>query len=330
MDLPKNDLVDRYLTTIRWNLAGEVNAARADDIVAELRDVIASRIEDREESLDKPLTRDEVSALLRDFGHPLVVAGRYSSQQQLIGPETFPFYFFALKVVMAICAAIIVITTAARMVFDPGDGAQVLAHGFHDAWETLLGNAAIVTLIFAVIERTGWLTTYLQRWSPEKLPDLSDLRIKPKKVWERGFDAIASVVILTWWAGLIHIPVFYSNAKGISIVPGPIWMTYYWPIFALLAVRLVQAMMQWLSPRWRTIPAVLGVVLAVGGVALLAQVYQAGNWVTVTSTGMPADKVAEIADSLHLALSMAIVVVGIVWVLQALGALWRLWRVRQV
>jgi hypothetical protein len=316
------DLIDRYLTAIRWNLTG----AKADDIIAELRDVIASRIEDREELLGRPLTRDETSELLRDFGHPLVVAARYGSVQHLIGPETFPFYLFALKVVLAICAAVVVITTAARMVLNPADGVQTLAQGFHDAWEALLGNAAIITLAFAVIERTGLLTRYLQSWKPEQLPDLSDLRIKPKKAWERGFETVASVVLLLWWAGLFHIPSFYSTAPGLRVVPGPVWGIYYWPIFALLSVRLVQVLIQWIRPRWRTLAALLGVVLAIGGVAVLGQIYRAGQWVTVTSTGMAADQAADIERSLHLALSMAIVVVGVIWVLQALGALWRLWR----
>lgn len=318
------DLIDRYLTAIRWNLTG----AKADDIIAELRDVIASRIEDREALLGRPLTRDETSELLRDFGHPLSVAGRYGSQDHLIGPETFPFYLFALKIVFGICAAVVVVTTAARMIFSPADGAQALAQGFHDAWWTLLGNAAIVTLAFAVIERTGLLTRYLQRWKPEQLPDLSELRIKPKKAWERGFEVAAGFVLLAWWAGLIHIPSFYSTASGIRVEPAPVWAVYYWPIFALLAARLVENSISWLRPRWRLVRAVLGVGVAIAGVALLAQIYRAGEWVTVVSTGMPANQVADIQESLHLALSLAIVVVGVIWVLQALGALWRLWRAR--
>lgn len=318
------DLIDRYLTAIRWNLTG----GKADDIIAELRDVIASRIEDREELLGRPLSRGETSDLLRDFGHPLVVAGRYGSQQHLIGPEIFPFYFFALKLVLAICALVVVAIAAARMMFDPGNGAQALSHAFNDAWWTLLGNAAIVTLFFAVVERTGWLTTYLQRWKPEQLPDLSDLRIKPKKAWESAFEIVGGLVLLAWWAGLIHVPAFYSSAPGIRVEPGPVWAVYYWPIFALIAARLVENLIQWLRPRWRVIQAVLGVGVAAAGVLLLAQVYRAGEWVAVVSTGMPADQVADIQESLHLALSIALVVVGVVWVLQALGALWRLWKAR--
>lgn len=318
------DLIDRYLTAIRWNLPG----AKADDIIAELRDVIASRIEDREEMLGRPLTRDETSDLLRDFGHPLIVAGRYGSQQHLIGPEIFPFYFFALKIVTALCAAIIVVTAAAQIIFSPAAGAQALSQGMHDAWWVLLGNAGLVTLAFAAIERTGWLNTYLARWKPEQLPDLSDLRIKPKKAWEGAFEVVAGIAFLLWWAGLIHIPSFYSSAPGLRIDPAPVWTVYYWPIFALIAARLAENLIQWLRPRWRLASAVLGVGVAIAGVALLTQIYKAGEWVTVVSTGAPASQVADIQQSLNLALSIALVVVGVVWVLQALGALWRLWRAR--
>ena len=65
------DLIDRYLTAIRWNLP---RGSNADDILAELRDVIANRIEEREDALGRPLDEKEVGALLREFGHPLVVA----------------------------------------------------------------------------------------------------------------------------------------------------------------------------------------------------------------------------------------------------------------
>jgi hypothetical protein len=318
------DLIERYLNSIRWNLTGP----KADDIVAELRDVIASRIEDREEALDRPLTGDETSALLRDFGHPLVVAGRYGTQQWLIGPEIFPFYFFALKIVLAIVGAVIVVSSVAQALFHQRGAMQALAQGFDGALWTLLGNAGLVTLIFVIIERTGWLSGYLSRWKPEQLPDLSDLKRKPKKMWESAFEVAAGVVVLLWWTGMIPTPFFHSNVRGLRIDPAPIWMQMYWPIFALLAAQLLANVVQWLRPRWQVLHAALAVAVAAGGVALLAYVYRAGEWVVAVSTGMAADKVAEIQESLNLALGIAILVVGVIWVLQALAALWRMWRVR--
>jgi len=58
------DLLDRYLHAVRWTLP----RAKADDIIAELRDELVTRQEDREESLGRPLTQDETSALLKEFG----------------------------------------------------------------------------------------------------------------------------------------------------------------------------------------------------------------------------------------------------------------------
>jgi len=318
------DLIDRYLTAIRWNLP----RAKADDIIAELGDVIASRVEDREEALGRPLSRDETSALLRDFGHPLAVAARYGTQQYLIGPEIFPFYFFALKIVLAIVAAVIVVTSLAQALFSQRGGAQALAQGFDGALWSLLANAGLVTLIFVVIERTGWLTSYLRNWKPEQLPDLSDLKLKPKKMWESAFEVAAGIAILLWWAGLIHIPSFYSNIPGLKVEPAPIWAQLYWPIFALLAVQLVANIVQWLRPRWRVLHAAFAVAIAAGGVALLAAIHRAGEWVILVPNGTSASEVADIEKSLHLALSITIVAVGLVWIGQALAALWRLWRAR--
>src|SRR3978361_768358 len=124
------ELIDRYLTAIRWNLP---RAAKADDIVAELRDVIASRIEDREESLGRPRDENEVSAVLREFGHPLVVPARYGTQQWLIGPDIFPFYLFSLKVVLALSALLLVISSVANAAFS-GHVTLALIHSLKGAF----------------------------------------------------------------------------------------------------------------------------------------------------------------------------------------------------
>ncbi|RYD85726.1 MAG: hypothetical protein EOP61_38590, partial [Sphingomonadales bacterium] len=71
------DLIERYLGAVRWNLP----AGKTDDILAELREVIESRIEDREEALGRSLDRNEISALLKEFGHPITVAGGYHDQR---------------------------------------------------------------------------------------------------------------------------------------------------------------------------------------------------------------------------------------------------------
>ena len=85
-------VVDRYLTAVRIFLPRSAQR----DIIAELSEDIHSRIEDREGTLGRPLTAAEQEAIVADFGHPALLAGRYGRRRCLIGPEIFPFYWLVL------------------------------------------------------------------------------------------------------------------------------------------------------------------------------------------------------------------------------------------
>ncbi|THD36098.1 MAG: hypothetical protein E7773_09195 [Sphingomonas sp.] len=314
------DLIDRYLTAIRWNLP---RAANADDVIAELRDLIASRVEDHEESLGRPLDDKEISALLRDFGHPLVVAARYGTQQSLIGPDLFPFYWFSLKVVLALSVVLLIVSGAGDVLFG-GHPVRAFAQAFGGAWWSLLGNAGLVTLIFAVIERTGWLTDHLNRWSPDQLPDLSDFTVKtkPKSAWEAVFEIAFGIGFILWWVGLVPLPIAWSNVQGLTLIPDPIWTAMWGPILALMLARLAFNLVQWLRPRWKAVRIGLNVATTAGAIVTLALIYRAGHWVTASSATLPAIKVAEIERSTNLGIHYAIIVIGVIWLFQCAKEIW--------
>ena len=83
------DMIERYLAAI----ARELPPAKRADVIEELRDLLLSRVEAREAALGRKLDKAELQALLRDFGHPLIVASRYRERQWLVGPEVFPFFW---------------------------------------------------------------------------------------------------------------------------------------------------------------------------------------------------------------------------------------------
>ena len=58
------DMVERYLEAV----AAQLSADEREDIVAELRDLILSRFEAKEEELGRALTDDEKEAILREIG----------------------------------------------------------------------------------------------------------------------------------------------------------------------------------------------------------------------------------------------------------------------
>src|SRR4051812_6385557 len=89
---PMSTLVDHYLLQLKTLLPKK----QRDDIAAELRESITSTVVDRERKLGRTLTDDELNAVLRGFGHPMVVAGRYLPMQQLIGPDVFPLYWYVM------------------------------------------------------------------------------------------------------------------------------------------------------------------------------------------------------------------------------------------
>lgn len=95
-------LVDHYLLQLRTLLP----AKQRDDIAAELRESIRSTVEERERELGRALTDDEVNEVLRGFGHPMVVAGRYLPMQQLIGPDVFPLYWYVMQAVLIVITVI--------------------------------------------------------------------------------------------------------------------------------------------------------------------------------------------------------------------------------
>nr|MDQ2681812.1 hypothetical protein [Candidatus Eremiobacteraeota bacterium] len=94
---------DRYLYAVRSNLA---KGSVADDIVAEISDELQSQADEREAALGRSLTEDEWASLIKAYGHPRVVAARYSRVQYLIGPALLPFYWSTLSLVATIVVAI--------------------------------------------------------------------------------------------------------------------------------------------------------------------------------------------------------------------------------
>ena len=314
------ELIDRYLHAIRRNLP----AKNADDIVAELRDALASRIEDREEAAGRPLTPAEIEEAIKDFGHPLVVAARFRKQQWLIGPEVFPFYLSVARIVLLAVAGVQAAIGLARLLFGDHDPLQLLLETIGGLSTSLLFSLGIVTLIFVVLERTGFPAEHLRSWNPRQLADVEDAQ--PGQ-WESAAEVALAIAFLLWWTGVFSLP-FAAGGADFRIEPAPIFAQLYWPILILAAARLVHNLIQWLRPRWKLVRSAIGGLTAIAGLVLIAIVYRAGQWATIVSTGMPARQAAELQTSLNLALKIALVVIGVVWAFQCLNGLRVLGRSR--
>lgn len=318
------DLIENYLGAVRWNLP----AGKADDILAELADVIANRIEEREDRLGRALRRDEVSEVLREFGHPLQVAGRYHGQRVLIGAEVFPFYWFVLRIVLAIVAVVEVAKAAGHALFGGDSLMRALAHSGHDLFNALLVNAAIVTLIFAVIEHTGLLARYLESWKPDQLPKLRFRLEAPKRRrMEPVFEIVFGIAFILWWVGLLSVPIVPDDSD-VTVRMAPVWATLYWPVIALAALGVLRGLVALVAPGWKPLRAALAIGSAAGVVAIAWVLHQAGRLVLVSPAGLGAADAVEMQRGLDIALGIAVSVVPVVVVIQCAAELWRISRER--
>jgi hypothetical protein len=122
-----------------------------------------------------------VEAWLKQMGPPIHVAARYQPQQYLVGPMLFPIYWYVLRLALAWCAVIYVFAKVAEITANGWSGESALHAIVQLPW-VLQINAAIVTLIFAGIERAG-------KWDPQKLFPLAGAQA----AWPQGlvspFDA---------------------------------------------------------------------------------------------------------------------------------------------
>ncbi|MES2043728.1 MAG: hypothetical protein V4475_07610 [Pseudomonadota bacterium] len=315
------DLIDRYLAAIARRLPTD----KATDIVAEIHDDLLSRIEAREDALGRPLDRREVSALIKDMGHPLIVAARYRPAQYLIGPDAFPFFLATLRIVAMFLVVALAVGAAANVVFGHAPVVRAVAQSVTGLFSSAMLALGTVVAIFYALERGGFPADHLRKWRPEQLPETRD---RQPSTWGSAFEVAVGLYAILWWCGLAPLPLLHTNVKGLTLTPDPFWVTLWWPVLALMVARLIYNLVQWLRPRWKVARGALSVATAIGGLALLAVIHQAGHWITLRSATMPAHELVELDEAVNLGLRVAIVVVAVAWVLQCLKELWQLTRAR--
>jgi hypothetical protein len=235
------DLIDQYLRAV----AALLPRAQRDDITAELRDIILSRIEARESALGRPLTEAEIEEELRVVGHPILVAARYRDEpQHLVGPSLYPYWMFAVKIAITIQLAVAVLGLLLRTISGQDFGyslGQAISHTLTSAI-MLIGIATVAAWL---IERGKVHVAYLDHWRVRDLAvleyagwDFTDLcnlfrqaptrertraharaamREERRHLWRRHqrspisqgiFHVAFGTVFLLWWTGVIPLTIF--------------------------------------------------------------------------------------------------------------------------
>jgi hypothetical protein len=301
------DMIDRYLDAVAAQLPQDERA----DIVAELRDLILSRFEAREEELGRALTEDEQEGILREIGHPLVVAARYrKGPDSLVGPELFPYWLFGVKAGLMVLAAVYAIGLLISLIGGSGNFGQAIAlafNGFIGAGLSLIG---VATLIGAVLEhqrvRPRWLTHWRvkdlgafqmadpARWGaavgsgPKVEVRAWDVKTVKVQTWpgsEYLFSALATGVFILWWVGAIHFPPFTHiglRGEDASVAGAPIWDVLFGAILLYAVAQLAVDLASLARPQAVRLRAAAMAGISAVGLWLTWTILEAGHWFTLT------------------------------------------------
>lgn len=162
------ELLDRYLHSVRQYLP----EAQQDDIIRELSENIRSQREDKEAELE---------AILKQLGHPMLMAGRYLPHKHLIGPAVFPYYWFTLKGTLWIVLLVYIVaactTPFVAGIIPPESGTSVpeilksprFGMVVWGGITVMFAVFGILTIVFALLDRLQARCHLLDKWNPRQL-----------------------------------------------------------------------------------------------------------------------------------------------------------------
>lgn len=296
------NMIDQYLEAV----AAQLPEAERDDIVAELRDLILNRFEAKESELGRTLNDNERLEILREIGHPLVVAARYrKGPDALIGPELFPYWLFAVKTGLMILAIIAGISFLVSLLSDGGHFTRSIMQALHDYVWAGLALIGAATLAGAVLEHNRIKPRWMTQWriSDLKVFSLHSNWILPSEVWkpvgraasrmarrrppgiEHIFPFVAGVIFLLWWTGLVQFEAWTHmrrHGEDVLVTAAPVWTTLHGIILIFVLAQLASHLFGLLRPHAVRLQATLEIVLACAGLGILWTVYRAGHLATLS------------------------------------------------
>src|SRR5262252_1085257 len=245
------ELVERYLQAVRFWLP----KAQQDDIIAELSEDLQSQIDDKEREFGHSLSSDEVSAILKRCGRPLLVASRYRPQSYLIGPALFPIYAFVLKMVLLfILVPVFVFIVGPVNLANSHDWGAAWVRTMGDLWNGAFAAAATITLIFAILERTQAHLGILDKWDPGSLPPVQKRKERKPSLTHSICDLAFAFVGLTWLLLVPQYPVLILGPAAALLKASPVLHPFYVPIVLLGVAGLVRAAISLAKPEWEWFP----------------------------------------------------------------------------
>lgn len=204
--------IERYIYAITKRLPQAQREEVANDLRANLADMLG----------DTPHTDAEILKILRDLGHPRVLANNYRGKERtVVAPEYYDDYVNVLKIVATIVVVVNVVTGFITILTSalPTDFVMLLEtlfeNVFGNIWESLLMAFAWTTIGFWIAGAVG-SKQHRDEWKISDLPELphpNSVKISRVSV---AFELIFGVSFGIIGLILINNGIPYLNAEVVK------------------------------------------------------------------------------------------------------------------
>ncbi len=278
------DLITRYVQAV----VSQLPMDQREDIAAELTDSLMEQIEEMQEKSGREVTEDELTQFIKALGHPNKMAAGYAQQSYLIGPEHFPSYKMALKVVLKIIVTLQLLFSAISIATGSSITTEIFSLIYRIFWNgiTAIGT---VTAVFAVMEYYGERIDLLRRWDPSKLPNaLAELKINRP---EALFNLLVASLALGWWNDWLSVSQLFDSQRIVMATRlSPEWQSLYWPINVILASSIIITAYELVQTHWTKSILIIELALNLATAGLVIYIIQFDQLIIVEQLGDVAQK----------------------------------------
>lgn len=248
---------ERYIAAVRRALPD----ASRDDVENELRASLADDIEARIATGADPETaeRDALAAM----GDPDRLAAEYAGRPLwLIGPALYLDWRRLLTVLLSIVLPIVVAAVVLAQALAGSGPIDVVLSALGTAFSVGVAMAFWVTVIFAIIERTGAGTRPLTTWQVDDLP-ASTVGTRQVRVGDLVGPLIGLVILLAFlvWQATLS-PFATESGEPVPLIDPALWAFWVPWFIAVAVIEVIFAVVLYRRGVWNLGLAVANIVIA--------------------------------------------------------------------
>jgi len=253
MNTTPSPLIERYVQAV----SDAVGKRQRDEVSAEVRSALADAVDGRLKGGESQQAAER--AAVTELGDPAVLAAKYTGQPlHLIGPAHYPTYRRLLRTLVLTVVPIVSIVVLLAEALDDASPLDVLGTAIWAAFQVGIQLAFWVTLVFAVLERTGG-SSGLEEWTPDHLPAVATRRIALS-------DTVFSIAVLV----LLMVALITSRTRWlitgvdgteVPVINPDLW-TFWLPVLiAILLATVVFEMVKYRIGYWTVALATINTIL---------------------------------------------------------------------